>query len=72
MSIGSGSTNAHRRKPKSCFSRVFNIKLGCFVMSEIAWRTQARPYLELKSQPRLNPVSFSLTRAQCYKPFYGL
>ncbi len=26
------STNANGREPKSCLGRVFNFKLGCFVM----------------------------------------
>jgi hypothetical protein len=32
-----GNTEANGREPKSCFGRVFNFKLGCFVMCTIAW-----------------------------------
>ena len=31
-----GSTKANGREPKSCLGRVFNFKLGCFVMCTIA------------------------------------
>jgi hypothetical protein len=33
-----------------------------FVMSVIAWRRQARPHLELKTQPWFCPVSSSLSK----------
>jgi hypothetical protein len=36
----------------SCLGRVFNFKLGCFVMYAIAWHMQGWPSLELKTQPR--------------------
>ncbi len=36
---------------------VFNLKLCCFVMSTIAWHSQARPDLQLKTRPRFCPVS---------------
>ena len=56
-----GSTKANRREPKSCFGRVFNFKLGYFVMCTIARPIQARPSLELKTRPRFRPVSLSLS-----------
>jgi|APCry1669190288_1035285.scaffolds.fasta_scaffold169792_1 hypothetical protein len=32
-----GSAKANGREPKSCLNRVFNFKLGCFVMCRMAW-----------------------------------
>ncbi len=59
--IGSGSTKAKWREPKSCLGRVFNFELGCFVMYAIARHIQARPSLELKTRPRFHPVTRSLS-----------
>jgi hypothetical protein len=56
-----GSVKANRREPKSCLGWVFNFKLGCFVICTTAWPLQARPSLELKTRPRLCPVSLSLS-----------
>jgi hypothetical protein len=56
-----GSTKANGREPKSCLGRVFNFKLGCFVMCTIAWPIQARLSLELKTRPRFHPVSLILS-----------
>ncbi len=57
------STKDNGREPKSCFGRVFNFKLGCFVMCTIVWPVQAQTILELKTRPRFCPVSLSLP---CY------
>ncbi len=35
-----GSAKANGREPKSCLGRVFNFKLGPFVMYVIAWHIQ--------------------------------
>ncbi len=42
-------------------SRVFNLKLGCFVMCTIARPIQARPSLKLKTRPKFFPVNLSLS-----------
>ncbi len=42
-----GSIKANVRGPKSGLGRVYNFKLGCFVICVISWYTQARPHLEL-------------------------
>ncbi len=55
------SAKANGRERKSCLGRVFNFKLGCFVMCTITWLIQARPSLELKTWPRFPPVSISLS-----------
>jgi hypothetical protein len=55
-----GSAKANGREPKMCMGRVFNFKLGSFVMYAIARHTQARLSLELITQPRFHPVSLSL------------
>jgi hypothetical protein len=39
-SAAAGSTKANGREPKSCLGRVFNFKLGHFVMYVIAWHIQ--------------------------------
>jgi hypothetical protein len=44
-----GSAKANGREPKSCLGRVFNFKLGCFVICTIAWPIQAPPSLEFKT-----------------------
>ncbi len=49
------SVKAHRRWPKSCFGRVLNLKLDCFVKYEIAWRMKVRPSVEFKTWPRFRP-----------------
>jgi hypothetical protein len=54
-------TKANRKEPKSSLGVVFNFKLGCFVNIEIPWLTQVHPHLELKTQPRLRPVSLCLS-----------
>jgi hypothetical protein len=41
--------------------RVFNFKIGCFVISAISWHKRERPNLELKTRPRFCPVSLSLS-----------
>ncbi len=46
---------------KVVLGRVFNFKLGCFVMYTIAWHIQARLILELKTRPSFCPVSLSLS-----------
>jgi hypothetical protein len=35
------------------------LSLAVFVISIIAWHTQARPSLELKIRPRYSPISLS-------------
>jgi hypothetical protein len=35
-----GSAKANGKEPKSCLGRVFNFKLGPFVMYVIAWHIQ--------------------------------
>jgi hypothetical protein len=59
-----GSAKANGRDPKSCSGWVFNLKLGCFVMCAIARHIQARPSLELWTQLRFRPVSWSLSHKQ--------
>ncbi len=54
------SAKANGREHKSCLGRVFNFKLGCFVMCTIGWHIQARPSQEWKTWPRFHPVSLSL------------
>ncbi len=56
-----GSVKANGSETKSCLGRVFNFKLGHFVMCTKAWPIQAGPSLELKTQPRFRPVSLSLS-----------
>jgi hypothetical protein len=56
-----GSAKAIVGEPKSSFGRVFNFKLGCFVMCAIVRYTQARPSPELKTRPRFRPVSLHLS-----------
>ncbi len=58
-----GSAKANGRETKSCLVRVFNFKLGCFVLCTIAWPIQARPSLEWKIRPRFCPVSLSVSMA---------
>jgi hypothetical protein len=38
LSYKPGSAKANGREPKGCFGRVFNFKLGHFVMYAIAWQ----------------------------------
>ncbi len=66
-----GSAKANGREPKSCLGRVFNFKLGCFVMCVIAWPTQAQLSLELKTWPRFRPVSLSLSMTACIKSLFS-
>ncbi len=40
MTLSTGSTKANRREPKSCLGRVFNFKLGHFVMYATARHIQ--------------------------------
>ncbi len=54
-----GSVKANGSEPKSCLGRVFNFKLGHFVMCTKAWPIQAGPSPELKTWPRFRPVSLS-------------
>ncbi len=59
-----GSTKANGRKPKTGLGQVFNFTLGCFCYEATAWHEQARPHLELKTQPCFCPVSLSLSIGQ--------
>ncbi len=57
-----GSEKDNGREPKSCLGQVFKFKFACFVTyAIIAQHIQACPSLELKTQPRLSPVSLSLS-----------
>ncbi len=62
-----GNAKADGREPKSCLSRVFNFKLGCFVMCTIPWPIQAWPSLEWKTRPKFSPVSLSLSMPEAKK-----
>jgi hypothetical protein len=57
------SAKANGREPKSRLGRVFNFKLGCFVVRTIAWPIQVQPSLQWKTRPRFRPVSLSLSMA---------
>jgi hypothetical protein len=56
-----GSAKANGREPKSCSGRIFNFKLGCFVMCTIARPIQVQLSLEWKTQSSFCPVSLSLS-----------
>jgi hypothetical protein len=43
------------------------LSLAVFVMSVIEWHLQARPHLELKTQPRFHPVCLSLPMTSGFK-----
>ncbi len=45
-----GSSKASGRELKSCLGRVFNFKLGHFVMHAIAWHIQENQSLKLKTK----------------------
>ncbi len=45
QNIGVGSEKANRREPKTCLSRVFNYKLGCFDDVQALIYVDARPRL---------------------------
>ncbi len=54
------------RKPmgdsqKVVWAEFSTLSLAVFVVNEIAWHTQARSSLELKTQPKFCPVSVSLS-----------
>ncbi len=63
-SIEVGCAKANGREPTSYLGRVFNFKLGLFVMHAIAWYIEAHPSLELKTQPRFRPVSLNLPNSR--------
>ncbi len=46
---------------KVAWDKFSTLSWAVFVISVIAWQTQARPHLELKIQSRLCPVSLSLS-----------
>ncbi len=52
------STKATGREPKSCLGQIFNFKIGSIVISVNTWHGQASPHLDLKTRPRLSPISF--------------
>ncbi len=60
----SGSAKANGREPETCLGRVFNYKLGCFNDVHVLIYVYACPYLQLKTRPRLSPVSYSLSMRQ--------
>jgi hypothetical protein len=45
------------KEPKSFLARVFNFKLRRFVVVNIILGIRKRSHLELKTRPRLHPVS---------------
>ncbi len=49
--------NTLGREPKNCLGRVFNFKLGCFVDKDVPKLVGEWPHLELKTRPRILPVS---------------
>jgi hypothetical protein len=59
-----GSVKVNGREPKSCLARVFNFKLGCFVMCTIARPIHAWPSLELKTRLRFSPIRLSLSMSK--------
>jgi hypothetical protein len=59
--VVTGSAKSNGREPKSCLARVFNFKLGRFVMSAMARYRRTHPHLKLKTRPRFSPVSLSLS-----------
>ncbi len=56
---------ANARKPKNCLGQNFNFKLGRFVISAIAWHTQAQPHLELKLGPGVTLLSSFYPKLVC-------
>ncbi len=52
-----GSAKANGREPKTYLGRVFNYKLGRFNDVNVFVYVDARPHLQLKTQPRFSPVS---------------
>jgi hypothetical protein len=52
---------AQKLMGKNRLGRVFNCKLGCFVMCAIEWPLQVRPSLQWKTWPRFRLVSLSLS-----------
>jgi hypothetical protein len=62
LSLHSSISWEHKRR----LARVFNFKLGCFVISKTAWQTQARPHLELKTRPRFYPIKLKFVHAISY------
>jgi hypothetical protein len=55
------SAKANGIDPISCLGRVFVYKLGCFDDMRVVIYMDARPHLELKTQPRFSPVSQNLS-----------
>ncbi len=53
--LRSGKTNW--REPKTGWGLVFNFKLGCFDDVCVFIYAEARPHLQLKTQPRFSPFS---------------
>ncbi len=47
------------RGPESCLSRVLNSKLGSLAVLHGKFMAYIQPLLELKTQPKLSPVSSS-------------
>ncbi len=52
-----GSTISNGREPRSCLGRVFNFKLCLFALLQNKSTAHVQPLLELKTRPRLSPVS---------------
>jgi hypothetical protein len=62
----SGSAISNRRKPKICFTQVFNSKMGSFVMLHSKHTAYIKPLLELKTWPRFSLVSLSMGKCREY------
>ncbi len=60
VNINPGSAISNRRVPKSCLGRVLNYKLGRVATLLSNCIASMQPHQELKTQPRVRPVSLSL------------
>ena len=52
-----GSAKANGREPKTGLGRVFNSKLGCIATPGSKCMVCLQPFLKLKTQPKVRPVS---------------
>jgi hypothetical protein len=60
LSTSSGCAISNGSKPKSCFSTIFNFKLGSLTSKEHKCMSCKMPHLKLKPWPRFRPVSSSM------------
>ncbi len=51
-----GISKANEREPQSCSVRVFNFKLGCYVVVHGLLGIQTFPHLKIQTRPRFCPV----------------